>query len=501
MVLPPTQEGTDLADRRQSQTRSPKVGRNAPCPCGRGRKYKNCCLERDQANRRKDLASSLPPWILDSTRKLNSFERYTCKVYDLPQLLRFYSDGRRNPNIPTFDVVNSLFHAALLRLPSINALEGNLQEADFQQLIGHKPKQGVKTFSADVVANVLDQLDLEKARQNVEQVIWKAERNKAFREGSYGTLRCVAIDGWEPFCSYDRHCPHCLTRWVKWKNPKTGEVEQRKQYYHRYVVALLLGSTLDVVLGLEAVRINEAQKDNEADPGYEGELTAGLRLMDRLHESYGSFIDAFVCDALYANGPTMTKLDQLNYGGFIVLKKDHNEPLQEALALWEGQPPTDCVVDVERKERIEFWDAGELQTLESYEGKVRVVRAVVTRDNGKQNTWCFGMIGKTARKLGLRTAFKIMRARWHIENTAFNQWVQYWNLSHVYRHSDNALQAILNIWILVFNLLQLFVYRRLRRERQPKDPIDTIRHLVEVMCRDLGAIPAPLPWPALVDSS
>ena len=25
---------------------SPKIGRNAPCPCGSGKKYKKCCLER-----------------------------------------------------------------------------------------------------------------------------------------------------------------------------------------------------------------------------------------------------------------------------------------------------------------------------------------------------------------------------------------------------------------------------------------------------------------------
>lgn len=25
-----------------------KVGRNEPCPCGSGKKYKNCCLQKDQ---------------------------------------------------------------------------------------------------------------------------------------------------------------------------------------------------------------------------------------------------------------------------------------------------------------------------------------------------------------------------------------------------------------------------------------------------------------------
>jgi preprotein translocase subunit SecA len=26
---------------------SPKVGRNAPCPCGSGKKYKKCCLNKN----------------------------------------------------------------------------------------------------------------------------------------------------------------------------------------------------------------------------------------------------------------------------------------------------------------------------------------------------------------------------------------------------------------------------------------------------------------------
>jgi hypothetical protein len=35
-------------------------------------------------------------------------------------------------------------------------------------------------------------------------------------------------------------------------------------------------------------------------------------------------------DALYANGPVMTQLDQHGYGGFVVLKKANNEPLTKS---------------------------------------------------------------------------------------------------------------------------------------------------------------------------
>jgi hypothetical protein len=376
-------------------------------------------------------------------------------------------------------VVGALFHAALLRRPSINAAEGDLKQADFQKLIGRQPEPGVKAFSAEVISNVLDQLALDGLRHGIEDIHWRAERNKAFREGSYGTLRCVALDGWEPFCSYDRHCPHCLVRKVKRKDPDTGDVEEVDQYYHRYVVAMLVGPVVDVVLDIEPVLNAEARRDLGEDAHHEGELTAAHRLIDRLHETYGTFIDAFVCDALYGNGPVLTKLDEYGYGGFIVLKKNDNEPLKEALALWQGKGPCQQIDDDEKK------------------GQDRVIRAVITKKDEVHKTWCFAIVGKRARKVPRRTALAIIRSRWHIENTGFGQWVKYWNLGRVYRHTPNAILAVLLLWMLVFNLLQLFVYRRLRRPRRPKDPCDTIISIVAEMFRDVGAIPERIPWEVL----
>jgi hypothetical protein len=439
--------------------------------------------------------------LLHSRGKLHQFVKYACQVFALPDLLASLSDTRRTPEIPTFDVVNSLLHAALLRIPSLNALEGDLKESDFQKLLGRPPTPTVKVFSADVVANVLDQLHLGGVRSALEQVIDQAERNKVFREGSYGALRCVAIDGWEPFASYDRHCPHCLVRHVKVKRAG-GETEDVEQYYHRYVVAMLLGPVVDVVLAIEPVRSQEARRDPEGEhAGHEGELTAARRLLEYLHRTYGSFLDAIVTDALYANGPWMTQLADYGYGGFIVLKKENQEPLQEALALWQGQPACETYDDAETEEHLAFWDADDIDTLATYPGKVRVIRAVLTKPDRAPTTWCLAIVGERARRVSRRTALKITRARWHIEDTAFNQWIQHWNFGHVFRHTDNALMAVLLLWTLAFNLLQLFVYRRLKRPRRPKDPTDTIRHIVEVMLREVATLPAPIPWAVLLDTS
>jgi hypothetical protein len=476
----------------------PRMGRNETCHCGSGIKYKRCCWERDEALRRQLRGAALPEWIDGSRSKLHQFEKYVSNVFGLPDLLASLVDTRRAPKIPTFDVVNSLFHTAVLRIPSINALEGDLKQSDFQKLIGRQPTPEVKAFSAEVVSNVLDKLQLEGIRTANEEVINKAERNKAFRD-TYGALRCVAIDGWEPISSYKRHCPSCLVRKVKTKRAD-GETEEVEQYYHSYVVALLLGPVIDVVLAIEAVRNEEALRD--IDPqhvGHEGELTAGRRLIDWLHETYGGFIDAIVCDALYANGPVMTQLADYGYGGFLVLKKEKDEPFKEALKLWEIEGRCATCEDPERKEHVEFWDVDNIDTLDTYEGKIRAVRAVVTRpDQEKPSTWCFAIVGQRARQISPQTALRIIRARWHIENTAFNQWTQYWNLTHVFRHGQNALSTVLLLWTLAFNLLQLFIYRRLGRSRRPKDPTETIRHLVEVMLREVATLPAPIPWATLL---
>jgi len=491
----------ETSDRVSEAVLPPRMGGSEACHCGSGSKYKRCCGERDEALRRQLRGSGLPEWIDGSRSKLHQFEKYICNVFGLPDLLASFIDTRRAPKIPTFDVVNSLFHTAVLRIPSINALEGDLQESDFQKLIGRQPTPEVKAFSADVVANVLDKLELQGIRKANEEVISKAERNKAFRDGSYGALRCVAIDGWEPFSSYDRHCPNCLVRQVKVKR-RTGELEEVEQYYHHYVVALLLGPVLDVVLGIEPVRNEEARRDRDPEHvGHEGELTAARRLIDSLHDTYGGFIDALVLDALYANGPVMTQLTAHGYGGFLVLKKEKNEPLKDALTLWEMEERCESYEDRGRKEHVEFWDVDDIETLTSYKGKIRAVRAVVTKPGEDPSTWCFAIIGQRARQLGRRTALQIIRSRWHIENTAFHQWVQYWNLSHVFRHTQNALMSVLLLWTLAFNLLQLFIYRRLGRCRRPKDPTDTIRHIVEVMLREVATLPEPIPWAALLFNS
>jgi len=324
-------------------------------------------------------------------RKLHQFEKYAIGTYRVPQTLNKLCDGRRNPSIPTFSVVNSLLHAAVLRLPSLNVLEQQLETAEFQQLVGLPAHEGSRAISADTMADVLDSLDIGGLEQGLVDLVKRAERNE------------------------------------------DGDIVEEKvtQHYHRFVVAFLIAPTMDMTLAIEPVLAADLRTDlKPKEARHEGELTAALRLLDRLQENYGSFIDAFALDGLYPCGPAMMKLQQYGYGAFIITKNKRHEPYRFAQETWQQQPvPDDTGRDPVTDELVEFWDLKNVDTLSSFKGSVDMLKAVVTRKNGKKNTWAIARVGK-AKQTSNRVALRIMRARWHIENTAFHQWVTKWNLDH-----------------------------------------------------------------------
>lgn len=166
---------------------------------------------------------------------------YGKKVYGLDELLGKFRDRRHHARVSSSLVARVVFLLGLLRIRSFNALDPRLAEPWMQRALGLTPGSR-KACSVDTVAYALQRAEVATARDGLVELVRKAERNKVFREGWHGAMRFVGIDGWEPFSSYERHCPACLTREV------TVGKEVRTQYYHRYVVALMLGETLEVVL-------------------------------------------------------------------------------------------------------------------------------------------------------------------------------------------------------------------------------------------------------------
>src|SRR5258706_15656101 len=67
----------------------PTVGRNEPCPCGSGKKYKRCCLQRDEAAMLATRAAqpSEPATLADIKGALHTrFEEYQATREEVVEL-------------------------------------------------------------------------------------------------------------------------------------------------------------------------------------------------------------------------------------------------------------------------------------------------------------------------------------------------------------------------------------------------------------------------------
>ncbi|MFA7205927.1 MAG: transposase [Saccharofermentanales bacterium] len=72
------------------------------------------------------------------------------------------------------------------------------------------------------------------------------------------------------------------------------------------------------------------------------------------------------------------------------------------------------------------------------------------------------MIVTTLMETGLHTLFKMIRGRWDIENSVFNNLKKECGLEHCYIHNGNAVEAILCLIFIASNIMQLFLTKRLR---------------------------------------
>jgi hypothetical protein len=434
--------------------------------------------------------------------QLRSIVGYGRKVYDLGERLACVRDGREEPATTAEQVAAAVFFGGLLRIRSFNALEPKLRERTFLRLVG-APESRKTLCSADTLSRALREMVLGSVRAITVGMLRQAERNKVFREGWVGTMRYVAIDGWEPICSYKRHCKNCLVRLVEVRR-RDGTVEQVEQYYHRYVVAMLINERLDLAVDIEPLLPSDLRPDGgREDDEDEGELTAAKRLLRRVKNMY-SWVDVVIADGLYPNGPFLTLVSELRMGAVIIIRKEGNEPLREALAIWGDAPAEQTFVDDSRssgdrktRERIELWDCSGIETLTSYNGPIRVVRGRVSdlrKPEEPPHTWCMVVIGK-AMKLTATQVVRVGRGRWHIENTGFNQWTQHWKFCHVFVHDGNGILALYWLFFAAYNLLTLFLYMQLRsygRDRG-RDVTRTISRLVDEMRDDLARLTRS-PW-------
>jgi hypothetical protein len=89
------------------------------------------------------------------------------------------------------------------------------------------------------------------------------------------------------------------------------------------------------------------------------------------------------------------------------------------------------------------------------------------------------MIVTTCMEMNLKTLFKIIRARWNIENPIFNNLKNECGLEHCFVHGGKAVEAVLCLIFIASNIMQLFLLRRLKRH------IKSQREMVRLLLKGL----------------
>ena len=73
--------------------------------------------------------------------------------------------------------------------------------------------------------------------------------------------------------------------------------------------------------------------------------------------------------------------------------------------------------------------------------------------------------------------FKIIRARWDIENSIFNNLKRECGLEHCFVHGENAEEAVLYLIFMASNIMQLFLVRRLKQHFTTQREAELIQRL------------------------
>ena len=78
-----------------------------------------------------------------------------------------------------------------------------------------------------------------------------------------------------------------------------------------------------------------------------------------------------------------------------------------------------------------------------------------------------------------KTLFKMIRARWDIENSIFNNLKTEYGLEHCFVHGGKAVEAVLYLIFIASNIMQLFLFRRLKKQ------FTTQREMVRLLLKGL----------------
>ena len=359
-------------------------------------------------------------------------------------------DNKRRRTYKTATVGYLLIFAFVLQVSSFNRMK-YLLEDNKKRFMNLLPK-GKRLPKIDTVRETVKSMEVEDVREMQERLIDKIAENKVLRENTINGLRVAAVDGVELFSSKVKCCEGCLTR----------EVDGEDEYFHKAVVCMTVGSDPHIALGMEMLGPKNDGSDKD-----EGEMTGVKRLLTNLHKTHYHFADVIVADALYMNAPFINLVKDIGMDAVVHAKDMRLNIVKDALGLFKKRK-ADCEFHDTNK-RVLAWDEDNFY-MEGSAHNIRFLKFVEYWTTPKGNEMSREMMCITTLPKGIsaHTIWLIMRKRWDIENNGFRMLKTYFHADHNYVHGKDTNEKILLFILMAFNLVELFLFRRLKNFRELK---------------------------------
>jgi hypothetical protein len=380
--------------------------------------------------------------------------KYMKNVYNIERHINKLSDGRKSPKYKTAQVIAPLLLGFMLRIKSMNELKLILYENEFKNVFSRR----TELPQIDTIRDTLKVIELDGLKYILVYTVKKSIENKVFANGTIDGYTVAAIDGTKIFGSYKKCCPDCLTTMIKGK----------KYYYHYASVMSMIGDGPKLTLGFEPCRPRGAQSRDE------GELISSKKLLSDVSGTFRNFIDIVVYDSLACNSPWINFCSDLGLDVVVRVKNNKNNDIRQIKKKVNKQDPIEIWSEEKRFESIKVYESKFM--MNNVGQSLRFVKFAMKYSDNKRSQI---MIVTTNMDMSLKTLFKMIKARWDVENCTFNNLKNECNLGRCYVHGGNAVEAILYLLFIANNIMQLFLIRRLRGRYQ------TQREMVRLLLKGL----------------
>jgi predicted transposase YbfD/YdcC len=343
----------------------------------------------------------------------------------------------------------------LLRIKSFNELNLMIKNNEFSRMIPRREKLP----KIDTIRDAIKVIDLDGLKRFNQHIIKKSIENKIFNNGTIDGYTVAAIDGTKFFGSNKKSCCECL------KNIKGDKTHS----FHSGAVMSTVGANLKLVIDFDMYKPGQDSVSKD-----EGELNVAKRLISNVMKNHRKLIDVVVYDALACNSIWINHCKNLNVHVIVRVKNNNNKSLRlvkknvnklDRIEVWTGEKGF---------EKVEVYES--IFLMDNVEQPLRFVKFVMKYPDKKRSQI---MIVTTCMGMKLKTLFKIIRARWDIENSIFNNLKSECGLEHCFVHGGNAVEAVISLIFIASNLMQLFLFRRL------KEHFTTQREMVRLLLKGL----------------